>query len=224
MLRTALRAGAIAIGMFTSLSLAHAQTTKPAEASQPSAPAQRSSPLDSNRPMQGGPNAAGSSAAPAFKMVVWFEKKNPVQTFKYELYDVRKGQYTPAVDKWLKKVAHDFPDYEVYVREIDLDKEKGKTEQEKVSSAVGKELMVTAVYFGGVPIDGIPGSYLPAVRSSSGPGFGFEIGAAETRAQIRPLPSMHPSPGSGGLSPWYLNPPPYSFPNPYPYPYPRPHP
>ena len=37
-----------------------------------------------------------------FKVVVWYRRDRPLETFKYQIYDLRKGEYTPAVDDWLE--------------------------------------------------------------------------------------------------------------------------
>ena len=62
------------------------------------------------------PAAPGSQATPPgqpsdaanqtdFKVVVWYNRDRPLETFKYQIYDVRKGEYTPAVDAWLQLFA-----------------------------------------------------------------------------------------------------------------------
>ena len=52
-------------------------------------------------------SAAGQSVD--FKVVVWYRKSDPLGTFKYEIYDVRKGEYTPKVDEWVKDVQNEIP-------------------------------------------------------------------------------------------------------------------
>src|SRR5690242_16769928 len=79
-----------------------------------------------------------------FKVVTWFRRDEPLATFKYQIYDVRKGEYTPAVDAWLELMRTKHPAYEVTVRNVDLAREKGQTEMLKVGSVIKRELAAVA--------------------------------------------------------------------------------
>ena len=50
-----------------------------------------------------------------FKVITWFRRDQPLATFKYQIYDVRKGEYTPAVHAWLELMRTKHPAYEVTV-------------------------------------------------------------------------------------------------------------
>src|SRR5690348_7045312 len=64
-----------------------------------------------------------SSARTDFKVITWFRRDQPLATFKYQIYDVRKGEYAPAVDAWLELMRTKHPAYEVTVRNVDLARE-----------------------------------------------------------------------------------------------------
>jgi hypothetical protein len=154
---------------------------------------------------------AGLSAPPRvdYKVVVWYRQDRPLETFKYQTYDVRKGEYTPAVDAWLELMRTKHPAYVVMVRDVDLGREKGETESLKVGSVVMRELTAAASLEGIVVGAGLGGRpFRPLV---SRPGFSPPPGMA-----ARPYP-----PGTGPPRSVDLNPPAYSFPFPMPYPRPR---
>ena len=138
-----------------------------------------------------------------FVVVVWYRRDNPLETFEHQFYDVRKGEYTTAVDDWLTLMRTKYPDYLVVVRPVDLSRERGETEKLKVGSVIYRELMIAAARSGvvvGAPITISPGPYAGQSRSSG----------------VNRLPTV----GGGDRS--YLNTPGPSFP--VPMPYPRPHP
>jgi hypothetical protein len=154
--------------------------------------------------------AKRSAERPDFKVLVWYRRDDPLGTFKYEIYNVRKGEYTAAVDAWVRNIETSYPAYLVLVRGVDLKRERGETEKLKVGSVIKREL-IAAAGMSGVFLDGGP---------SVGPGPGLEVSrapgpAASTGSRNRPL-------GSAGTDRSYLNPPPTPFP--VPVPYPRPHP
>jgi hypothetical protein len=145
-----------------------------------------------------------------YKVVVWYRQDRPLDTFKYQVYDMRKGEYTPAVDAWLELMRSKHPAYVVAVRDVDLGREKGETESLKVGSVVMRELTAAASLEGivvGGPIGGGLSRPLPP------------------RPGLSPRSTMSGQPYVPGLGPARsvdLNPPSYTYP--IPVPYPRPHP
>jgi hypothetical protein len=83
-----------------------------------------------------------------YKVLIWYRKSDPIATFKYEIYDLRKGEYTPQADEWIKDVRAKYPAYRVAVRDIDLARENGKTELLKVGSVINRELVAAAAVAG----------------------------------------------------------------------------
>ncbi len=71
-----------------------------------------------------------------FKVIVWYNKVDALKTFQYQIYDVRKGEFTSKVDDWIKDVQVRYPAYVVIVREVDLGREKGATEMLNVGAVV----------------------------------------------------------------------------------------
>jgi hypothetical protein len=137
-----------------------------------------------------------------YVVLIWYRRNDPIGTFQHQTYDVRKGEYTTAVDDWVRLMEEKFPAYLVRVRKVDLERERGATEQLKVGSVIQRELLVAAAESGVVL--GAP------LRIGPGPS------AATGRASRPARPIM---PGSGG-SRTDLGPSPPSFP--FPMPYPRP--
>jgi hypothetical protein len=147
-----------------------------------------------------------------FKVITWFRRDQPLATFKYQIYDLRKGEYTPAVDAWLDLMRSKHPAYQVTVREVDLAREKGQTEMLKVGSVIKRELAAVAglegIFVGDGTAAGI--SRLPAFT----PGLGSTTAPQGLFRTGPPGPRIDRS--------LYANPPSYGFP--FPVPYPRPHP
>jgi hypothetical protein len=139
-----------------------------------------------------------------FKVVVWYRRADSLGTFKYEVYDVRKGEFTPDVEKWIATVRLKYPGYTALVRDVDLKREKGANEKLKVGSVVKRDLAVAAA------IAGIGG----------GSSFEVDIGPKNSSQNISPRPQRQPRPPAVDRS--FLNTSPPSFP--VPVPYSRPHP
>jgi hypothetical protein len=167
-----------------------------------------------------GEAAAGADAPTAvrqstrnaeFKVLVWYRLADPLGTFKYEVYDLRKGQNTAPIDAWINEVRTKYPAYIVLARDVDLKREQGATDSLKVGSVIRRELAIAAAMAG---IDG-GGGWAPGARQ--GPG----MSSLAPSSGLSPARRLSP-PGSGGSSKSYLNPSPPLFP--VPLPYPRPHP
>jgi hypothetical protein len=115
-----------------------------------------------------------------FKVVVWYRQSDPLGTFKFEIYDVRKGEYTAEVDAWIKDVRARFPSHYVALRDVDLTREKGATDLLKVGKVIDREVAVAAsragVVIGPGRIDSRPVGYGvfgggPTASSSSNSGL-----------------------------------------------------
>jgi hypothetical protein len=152
------------------------------------------------------PKPPAASRQADYKVVVWFRGDRPLETFQYVTYDIRKGQYTKAVDSWLEMIRTKYPSYEVSVRDVDLSREKGETEALKVGAVIKRELMAAAAREGIFLGREVPGR-LPRLLT---PGLGAPGG---TRTIGRP-PPIRPPPSR----PVELSPPPPTFPIPVPYP------
>jgi hypothetical protein len=150
-----------------------------------------------------GPGEAAARYHPArvdYKVLVWYRLDDPLGTFKYQVYDVRKGQYTSAVDRWVAEVRKNFAGYLVVVRDVDLARERGATEQLRVGAVIRRDLAAAA--------------------ASSG------IILGGTSVRVGPSPLSSPSrttqparlPGGINQNRDYVNPSPVPFPVPIPYP------
>ncbi len=146
-------------------------------------------------------SAAGNAD---FGVVFWYRRADPLATFQYQIYDLRKGEYTPAVETWIKDVEKKYPAYTAFMRNVNLAIEQGETEKLKVGAVIKRELTVAAALTG--VILGSP------INSSARPFESLQgLGSPATRRS---------SPISSDRS--FLNPAPIPFP--VPVPYPRPHP
>jgi hypothetical protein len=158
---------------------------------------------------------AGSVSTPPsridYKVITWFRRDQPLATFKYQIYDVRKGEYTPAVDAWLELMRTKHPAYEVTVRNVDFAREKGQTEMLKVGSVIKRELAAVAGLEGVFVGDGIPAGLNRLPTFTRGPGSPT---ARQGSSRPGPLgPQVDRS--------LFANPPSSGFPFPVPYPRPR---
>jgi hypothetical protein len=139
-----------------------------------------------------------------YVVLIWYRRDDPLGTFQHQSYDVRKGEYTPEVDDWLKEMREKYPRYVVRVHRVDLDRERGATELLKVGSVIHRELLFAAAQSGVVL------------------GAPMRIGPGPSAAQ-RPAPRANvwtEMPGAGGAT--YINPPTGTTPFPVPFPRPRP--
>ncbi len=139
--------------------------------------------------------------APDYKVVIWFSRSDPIGTFQYQVYDVRKGEYTNAVDAWLGRIRSSYPTYVAFTRDVVLKNEKGATEKLKVGAVIQRDLL--------------------AVAELSGVGLAISLGApapSKPRGPSRGPIIINPEIGSARMQPSA----PYPFP--VPFPYPRPHP
>ena len=102
-------------------------------------------------------------AAADFKVLIWYHKSDALGTFKYQVYDVGKGEYTAKVDDWIKDIQTKYPAYFVVLRNVDLKREKGTTEMLKVGTVIQRELIVAAS-LAGIAWGRAPGS-LPGQHS-----------------------------------------------------------
>ncbi|MGC8644080.1 MAG: hypothetical protein ACP5XB_29825 [Isosphaeraceae bacterium] len=154
-----------------------------------------------------GKRAAGPSrpAHADLKVAIWYRRDRPLDTFKYQVYDLRKGEYTAAVEEWLALMQSKYTTYVVAIRDVDLAHEKGETEKLKVGSVVKRDLLAAAA---------IEGVFLGEPARPVPPRAGLP-----PRSEL-PGQAARFHPGSSG--PINLNPPRPSFP--VPMPYPRPHP
>jgi hypothetical protein len=115
-----------------------------------------------------------------FVVLVWYRQDDPLGTFQSQSYDVRKGEYTGAVDDWLKLMREKHPRYVVRVLKVDLAREKGATEKLKVGSVIHRELLFAAAQAGVVL--GAP------LQISQGPSTSQSQTPRVNRMPARPLP------------------------------------
>jgi hypothetical protein len=167
---------------------------------------------DSRAPAESRAAIAGA-AAPSmaeYKVVFWFDGT----TWRSQAYNVRKGEYTAAVDNWVNRVKFDAfgfarPGHMATVREISLPEAPAGSFKERLAAAIRDELERT-----------LRGGTLPRhswiypfpISHGSGP---IDNDRPRARSVLVPIPS----PGASGVDPLTL---PQS--SPFPYPYARPHP
>jgi hypothetical protein len=162
------------------------------------------------------PVAARETPRPDFKVVFWFEGA----TLRHRAYDVRKGQYTRAVEVWVQhhreaidEFGYASPGAMAIVRDISLEDEPGRTEQEKLESGIRRAAR-TLFAVEPAALSRVVQRYAQDSRFPNDPKVGGP------RRPLRPLPEV--GPGRWDDRPYANDPRPPFFP--VPYPYPRPHP
>jgi hypothetical protein len=167
------------------------------------------------------PAAAAPPPEPSeFKIAFWFRRNDPLNTFEFQVYNVRKGEYNPAaVEAWLARIGRDFPGYNAYIKDVRI--APGEEAKKKVAAAIIDEHIATGGPYTGLGLHGtrdrIFGSAIGSLYHSQGLGIASEAprfsGGPGFAHPLRSLPGV--GGGAGAFSP-----PPY----PFPIPYPRPHP
>lgn len=153
-------------------------------------------------------------------VAVYFDRSDPRSTFRWQAYDLRRGEFTPEVDAWLARVRGDYPHYRAYLLDVTLADWPGSTPGERLAAAVESErLGATLTHLRAredVPARPAPEGYAPIQ-------FSFGPSPPELRDLAIGLPAAYrrdfgpPLGASGAMaSP--------SAPFPVPMPYPRPHP
>lgn len=135
------------------------------------------------------------------RIVFWYDRSRPLDTFRYQVYDLGRGQYTPAVDDWLGLLHRDYPAYAAYARDFDLSRGPEDTRAHRTGAAIVREFLAVGLEhgydFSGVP----PGAGAPPIA--------LRALHALPRLRLAPAPNLQPP--SFGQAP-------------FPIPYPRPHP
>ena len=75
------------------------------------------------------------------RILFWFDRARPLDTFKFQAYDLRKQEFTPAVEGWIKATRDTSPGYDAYTRDVDLARERGETENLKIGSVITREFI-----------------------------------------------------------------------------------
>jgi hypothetical protein len=143
-----------------------------------------------------------------FRVLVWYHRKDPLGTFKYEVYDLRQGQNTAAIDAWVDEVRAKYPAYVLQVRDLRLERLQGATESLKVGSVIKRELMVAAG-MAGIDSGGEP-------RLIRNPGSGTSLAAPSF--STRDTAQTNQRPPGPQIDRSYLNSNPTLYPRPVPYP------
>ncbi len=128
------------LGFMCSAVLAQAPKIDPVGPLTPVGPVDRVGPVDPVGPMRpvGPPTVRGPEDC-EYKVVYWYDKENPKGTLKYQVYDIRKREFTKDVADWVKKVEFTNPNLIAYQKDVYLGDESGITEKEKLDAAIGRE-------------------------------------------------------------------------------------
>ena len=154
------------------------------------------------------PVAKNAAPHTDYKVLIWYRKNDSLGTFKFEIYDVRKGEFTPEVDDWIKNIKAKYPAYYVALRDVDLSRELGATDLLRVGKVIDREVAVAAA------LAGVP--YGPGGADSRPGGLGY-FGGASAGGTSR-ASGIRRSPGSPRDDRDYLNRTTTPFPFPVPIP------
>jgi hypothetical protein len=116
----------------------------PPPAGQPPATPLRAAPGDQAAAQAPGPPAP----RPDLEIVFWYEERRPLDTFRYQVYDVARGEFTPAVEAWLAQLRARYPRYTAYVRAVDLSREAADTRNHKIGSVIIQEFLAVGTEHG----------------------------------------------------------------------------
>jgi hypothetical protein len=172
---------------------------------------------EGNRRAPSATREAPTPAEPDFKVVFWFDGATP----RHQVYDVRKGQFTTAVEDWVRRHQQQridefgfvYPGAMAVVRNISLKDEPGRTDQEKLEAGIAR---VSRALYAGDPAD--------LSRLLRGYARNSQFAPQPQIGGARPSTRLVPEAGRGPLgNRSYLNPS-RPYPSPVPYPYSRPHP
>jgi hypothetical protein len=164
-----------------------------------------------------------------YVVVFWYARSDPLTSLRHQTYDVRQGQYTPAVRQWVETLATKYPAYAAYVREIRIDPQSSASEKKQLATVILQEY---------VDKGGPNGGY--GVRDAGGLYGGADVRHMLRSGAVVARPGPVPEPGAGAYLRGYgflaapgANRPPAFLqspspatpaPMPFPYPYVRPHP
>jgi hypothetical protein len=164
----------------------------------------------------------GDSTPPDYKVVFWYRRADPLSSMRDQVYDVRKGQYTATVAKWLEMMLAAHPDYDAYAKDFRVDPEQAATEKKQLATMVLQEYLAKGGPGNGCGVRDEQGIYghgglssLTAPRRS--PGLTEPAFRSDASAYSRGSGFMN-SPGANRPAPIAVPP------GPFPYPYARPHP
>jgi hypothetical protein len=203
------------------LTIAFAWAVAPSPASEPGperpGTPPRAESREGNRPEPTAAQGRPTPAGPDFKVVFWFDGLTP----KHRVYDVRRGQYTKAVEVWVRRHQRQridefgfvHPGAMAIVRDISPQDEPGRTDQEKLEAGVAR---ASRAVYAADPAD-LSRLLQGYARDSR---FARKPPDSGSRRPPRLLPGV--GPGRSGDRSYLDYPQPY--PSPVPYPYPRPHP
>jgi hypothetical protein len=85
------------------------------------------------------PAAERPARPPDFKIAFWYLRSDPLNTFRHRTYDVRRGQYTRAVEDWLRAMKRDHRDYEAYIKDVRLEPDIGQGAEKQLATLILQE-------------------------------------------------------------------------------------
>jgi hypothetical protein len=163
--------------------------------------------------------AAAPASGPDYKIAFWYRRSDPLSSMLHQVYDLRHGQYTRAVDDWLATMHRSHPDYDAYIKDLRIDPRAAESDRKQLATAILREYADRVGPSEGYGLRDALGLYGPGgLRGLIGPG----VSPAPTRASHYARGyGFVDSPGAS-RSPSFLAPPGPA--SPFPYPYVRPHP
>jgi hypothetical protein len=170
------------------------------------------------------PAAAGAQPAD-YKVAFWYRRAAALSTMRHQVYDLHQGQYTAAVDAWLRTMHTTWPDHVAYVKDFRLDPKSTDSATKQLATMILREYRDKGGPNGGYGVRDARGIYGEGGLSSLiGPP---RVGTWAVPALPSGASTYHR--GYGFLnSPGANRPPSYALPpattSPFPYPYVRPHP
>src|SRR5262245_44237652 len=80
--------------------------------------------------------AAPQPPPPDYAVAFWYRRSDPFATIRHQVYDVRKGELTPAVAGWLKLMRTTHSDYEAYLKEVRVNPASGESPRRQLAAQI----------------------------------------------------------------------------------------
>lgn len=154
-----------------------------------------------SEPRGGATTSQWTDRPPDLKIAFWYDRSRPLETFRYQVYDLRKHEFTESVADWLELIKHSFPRYDAYIRDVRLGGGRERAEKLEIGDAIVREFLVVGAAHG-YDFSGVSVGSMARPSASAG---------ASRSARAR-APAFRPGgPSAPGGAP-------------FPFPFPRPHP
>ena len=101
-----------------------------------------------SEPRGGATTSQWTDRPPDLKIAFWYDRSRPLETFRYQVYDLRKHEFSQSVIDWLELLEQRFPRYDAYIRNVRLSGGPEKAEKLEIGDAIVREFLVVGTAHG----------------------------------------------------------------------------